>query len=238
RVRKTWTKQEDEKLLKLYNEMGPRWTAISRQFKDRLPATIRVHVWRLLEAQNKQLEDGSYHGYTGPWTDEEIEALRSAMKGKDPNNVDWETIQAQLPRKRPPLYIKNTWKFSLDPKLRHGKWTAEETDALAKLVKVYGTENWDAVAEGIPTRTRRQCLERWRWQQDRSIEKGVFTQAEDELLLAAVKKHGDSDWPLIAAVMKTGRTPRQLASRYKYAFNPETDRSEWTPEERLRVYDT
>lgn len=238
RVRKVWTKEEDEKLLNLYAEMGPRWTAISRHFKNRLPAAVRVHVFRLLEAQDTDPKHDSYLGYTGPWTDEEIAALRSAMKGKDPNQVNWETIQAQLPRKRPPLLLKNTWKHSLDPKLRHGRWTPEESDALAKLVKVYGTNNWDAVADGIPTRSRRQCLERWRWQQDRNIEKGFFTQAEDRLLLAAVEKHGDTDWPLIASVMKTGRTPRQLASRYKYAFDPDTDRSEWTEEERLLVYNT
>eukprot|EP01047_Picozoa_sp_COSAG01_P101788 COSAG01_NODE_31467_length_597_cov_0.819277_2_plen_129_part_01 len=51
----------------------------------------------------------------------------------------------------------------------------------------------------IPGRKGKQCRERWQNQLDPEVQKGPWTEREDELLIAAQKKHGNK-WVDIAKV--------------------------------------
>ena len=41
------------------------------------------------------------------------------------------------------------------------KFSQEEDDKLAELVRKFGPKNWKMIAEGIPSRSARQLRERW-----------------------------------------------------------------------------
>ncbi|KAH0787690.1 Myb-like DNA-binding domain containing protein [Histomonas meleagridis] len=57
-----------------------------------------------------------------------------------------------------------------------------------------------------------------------------FTQEEDSLLISLVEKYGNSDWALIASMMKN-RNSRQCRERWANYLNPEIKTGKWTPEE-------
>lgn len=161
RTRRLWTEEESELLLKLVEENGPRWTYISRFFNNR-SAVKCLNRWKLLTRKDLH----------GPWSKEELDKLREVTRGKQFQDLNWEEIQKQLPAPRPIPLIKQTWMHSINPQIKHGKWSPQEIKQFDDLIKVYGLNNWDAVAEGIGTRTRRQCIERWRWQHRQDIHKG------------------------------------------------------------------
>jgi hypothetical protein len=50
-----------------------------------------------------------------------------------------------------------------------GIWTPAEDEALKKAVEKFHGKNWDAIAEIVPGRTKKQCASRWRYVLDASI---------------------------------------------------------------------
>jgi myb proto-oncogene protein len=45
---------------------------------------------------------------------------------------------------------------------RAGKWTADEDIKLKDAVHTHGGKNWNAIAMLVPSRTKKQCGNRWR----------------------------------------------------------------------------
>ncbi|KAI9019257.1 hypothetical protein CLU79DRAFT_759397 [Phycomyces nitens] len=221
RFRRTWTDEEQTKLEQLYKIYGNRWTEISKHFSLRSPAHLKQR-WATLEGEN----------YLGPWTKEELANLKELVG--DAKDVDWEHVRNKLPIRRPVSIIKCTWQHSLDPRIKHGKWTKEESDKLRSLVEKHG-DNWEAIVEEFGTRTKRQCLERWKWQMS-DIKRGHFSPEEDKLIMEAVKEHGDSNFLLIQKVTGIRRTPRHISQHYNSILSPKYDHSPWTEEEELDYY--
>ncbi|RCH78075.1 hypothetical protein CU098_006650, partial [Rhizopus stolonifer] len=126
------------------------------------------------------------------------------------------------------------YKYSLDPTIKHGRWTEEENKKLVELVMMYGEDRMDKVAEGMGTRSRRQCLERWRWQMP-DVKKGHFSPEEDALILEAVKIYG-TNFAVIQKVTGIPRKPRHISQHYQNKLDPSIDRSPWTPEEEAKLY--
>ena len=54
-------------------------------------------------------------------------------------------------------------------------WTPEEDAAIAQLVLTHGTRNWSVIAEGVPSRSGKQCRERWHNHLDPDVKKGPWT---------------------------------------------------------------
>jgi hypothetical protein len=84
------------------------------------------------------------------------------------------------------------------------KFTAEENNLICRLVEQYGANHWDQitaifVAELRTNRTRRQLRERWVNYLNPELDLGS-TEAEDELLCALVREHGQQ-WAKIATLM-------------------------------------
>lgn len=226
RSRCRWTEEETEKLMKLVSSLGKRWTAISNHFVDRSPSNVMNHY--LLKTEQY---------IRGPWSKEELKALKKLGNNRSFDDItDWESIQMKLPNPRPIFMIRQTYKHSLDPRIKHGRWTEEESDLLERLVMKYGEENMATVANLMATRTKRQCLERWRWQLA-NIKKGRFSSEEDRLILDAVKKYGEN-FAVICKVTGIERTPRHVSQHYNTILNPSIDRSPWTEEEEEKVYST
>ena len=63
-----------------------------------------------------------------------------------------------------------------------------------------------------------------------NTKKQKWTPEEDEQLLESVKKHGTSNWPLIASAL-TGRTGKQCRERWLNQLKPDLLRDNWTTQE-------
>jgi hypothetical protein len=100
----------------------------------------------------------------GKWTAEEDDnLLRAAEKFA---GTRWKAIAALIPgRTRKQCW--NRWQYALDPsivrtsKRATGKWLTEEDKTLVSAVKKHNGKNWVEIAELVPGRTKRQCMDRW-----------------------------------------------------------------------------
>jgi hypothetical protein len=99
----------------------------------------------------------------GRWTPEEdSELLRAVEKF---SVTRWKQI-ATLISGRTKKQCWNRWQYALDPSIvrmteRTGKWLTEEDEQLVAAVQKYEGKNWDGIAELVPSRTKRQCMDRW-----------------------------------------------------------------------------
>ncbi|CAO3598115.1 unnamed protein product [Absidia cylindrospora] len=235
KTRRLWTEEEDERLKNLYTLYGPRYTFISQQLPGRSVATVFRRC--------KYFFDPIFETTVGKWQKEELTALRTLVEEAIGSSnhpqvdamIDWHTIQRRLPHPRELHIIKMTWYHTLNPKLKHGRWTAEETNTLQRLVQQVGINDWKQVSTLLRTRSPRQCLEKYR-HQVAHVQKGRFSPKEAADLMAAVNTYGAGDFLLIKRVMSSSRTPRQLSKYYRYALDPAYDRSPWTMTEKREVY--
>jgi hypothetical protein len=93
------------------------------------------------------------------------------------------------------------------------KFTQEEDNFLAYLVRLHGSSNWRAVASQMRGRNVRQCRERWKYYLEPSINKGDWMEAEDELLVVKYHEIGPK-WAQIAAFFAS-RTDIDLKNRFQ-----------------------
>merc|ERR1719421_866580 len=64
-----------------------------------------------------------------------------------------------------------------------------------------------------------------------ALVKRPWTQEEDELLIAAVRKYGACRWSMIATSLASGRVGKQCRERWNNHLCPEVKKTEWSPEE-------
>lgn len=236
-VRRTWSQQDTEKLLYLVSKYGNRWKVFVNYFPGRTSFCIRSHYLSVKHDNTR-------------WTLEEKKILQLHLGAeKDPNKIDWETIQSYLPRKRNVARIKQFWENSIHPLLNRGSWTKEENDQLNALVIEHGND-WETISKRIGTRSVDQCRNKWayevttlkRGRQIRSFRWqylfkhynfiGEFTKEEDEALIKGVNKYGVDEFQKIKQEMNSKRSVSQLRTRYNNFLNPDVDRSPWTKEEK------
>lgn len=227
RPRCAWLPEEDEKLLRLVEEEGKRWTYMSYFFVDRSPSTLMNRYFLLTDKNGR-----------GPWSKKEVEIIKKVGAGRTPEEIDesngWEEFQEKLPHRRPLFLIKQKYTYSLNPSIKFGLWTEEESDKLTSLVAKYGEKNMALIGSLMKTRTKRQCLERWRWQLA-STTKGRFSPEEDEMIVKAVKQYGEN-FAVVKKVIGSDRTARHISQHYRHMLAPGIDRSPWSADEQLKVY--
>ena len=59
-VTNEWTKEDDQKLLQKYSEIGPKWSQIARFFPTRTDINLKNRYHRLQRLQSKGLADPQY----------------------------------------------------------------------------------------------------------------------------------------------------------------------------------
>jgi myb proto-oncogene protein len=146
------------------------------------------------------------------WTPEEDAKLTEAVKKHGDNWVD---VAALVPG-RTDKQCSKTWRMRLDPIISTGKWTPEEDTKLTEAVnavKEFGSNYWVRVAVLVPGRTNVQCRTRWVESLDPGINRGSWTEEEDETLTEAVTEHGTNSWVVVAALFP-GRTNLQCRQRW------------------------
>ena len=142
-----------------------------------------------------------------------------------------------------------------------GRWTNEEDERLKKAVtdvladsgfqlddhaggnnanvgpENLPTINWVDVAKFVETRSRQQCLHRWNKSVCPFLKRGKFSSKEDELLVAAVEKHGTGNWRLVKGEVP-GRSDVQCRERYLNSLQPGLKiREPWTTQESAKLMD-
>ncbi|KAM0871847.1 hypothetical protein ACQ4PT_039084 [Festuca glaucescens] len=111
------------------------------------------------------------------------------------------------PARPPPLARAN------GPLLK-ASWTEEEDETLTEAVREHGNlhRKWTAIAEHLPGRTGKQCRERWVNHVDPTIEKKMWTEAEDMELIAAHRRCGNR-WSAIARKL-SGRSENSVKNHW------------------------
>jgi len=161
------------------------------------------------------------------WTPAQDEELRIAVARH--NSQNWKAI-AHMVKDRDHVQCLQRWKKVLQPGLVKGMWSKEEDDLLLKLMSSSQPKNWADIAAKVPGRTAKQCRERWSLNLDPSINRGAWTQEEDEQLLRLHKTLGNR-WAEIKRHLN-GRTENGVKTRFKSIERARTKDKEvvWTAE--------
>jgi hypothetical protein len=168
---------EQDSILEARQQIGNNWDA--RLALDPCRTTTRPSQNRLDKAVDTPVDRTT--GRAGRWTTEEtdIDFTTAEHKGNWTPAEDrmllhaaekfsvsrWKQIAALIPG-RTKKQCWNRWQYALDPSIvrmteRTGKWSTEEDGKLVGAVQKYNGENWDAIAALVPSRTKRQCMDRW-----------------------------------------------------------------------------
>jgi hypothetical protein len=168
------------------------------------------------------------------WTPEDEAALNSAVKKC---GTKWVAVAALMPgrtneqcRKRwiaaPKREKAKTSKpIAWEDRNPRNEWNPKEDALLKSAVEKCGTK-WVEVAKLLPGRHNEQCRKRWYGYicMDASAKSiGLWTAAEDTRLTAAVKKHGNKEWSVIAQLVR-GRNNEQCRRRWLDSVDMNTKR--------------
>ena len=96
-------------------------------------------------------------------------------------------------------------------KIHRFRFTPKEDKKLISLVKKYGTNNWNAIAQNLPQRTARQCRDRWNHYVNPQTNTSEWHENEDEIIINSLKQYG-KQWTLIASFLP-GRTSVAVRNR-------------------------
>lgn len=137
--------------------------------------------------------------------DEEIEMVRNSSH----LNKFTEQRNSKKPKKR---------KEEIIHKQKEKKvakvWTKEEDDKLLHNIEIFGTENWLAVANSMPTANIFQCKQQYYNHLDPLISHEPFTIEEDVLIIKKVNELG-KNWIDISKFLP-GKTPARIKHHYEH----------------------
>ncbi|CAD8165799.1 unnamed protein product [Paramecium octaurelia] len=113
-------------------------------------------------------------------------------------------------------------------------WDAKEDAQLRTQFQKYNGK-WNEIAKHMPGRNVSQCSQRWRRLQPIKIfKRKQWTQAEDEIILELVKKHG-KNWKIIASYFPNILS-KKIRERYINNINPEINTGPWTEAEDATLF--
>ncbi|NXS84994.1 SNPC4 protein, partial [Erpornis zantholeuca] len=150
--RKEWTKNEDQMLLELVQEMRVGnhipYKKIAYFMEGRDSAQL-IYRWR--KSVDPSLKKG-------PWTPEEDAMLMAAVNKYGAK--DWYKIREDVPG-RSDAQCRERYLKALHWDVKKGKWSLEEEEQLIELVQKHGMGHWSKIASELPHRTGSQCLSKW-----------------------------------------------------------------------------
>ncbi|ORY78550.1 Homeodomain-like protein [Protomyces lactucae-debilis] len=153
-----WSEEEDVLLRQAISEHGEtKWALVATMVPGRTPMQCSTR-WQ--GALNTSI-------HKGKWLPEEDAILIKAVAewqawhtSEDRGCIPWANIAATLPRSRTGVQALARWSEALDPRIKKGKWTAEEDASLMYGIQQHG-KTWIKVADAVRGRTQRQCRTRF-----------------------------------------------------------------------------
>lgn len=144
-----WTPEEDQLVLKGYEEFGNQWTRIAQKYLPwRYGPIVRRRYVQVLDPALKH----------GPWSETEKALLlrRALMYGKD-----WKKVAEGLPG-RSPWQCQDMWSRKVDPNAlaEPTPWSSEETRLFWSRALAFEC-NWVQVSKGLPGRDGRTCSQKF-----------------------------------------------------------------------------
>ena len=124
---------------------------------------------------------------------------------------------SQNPSLIPELYaflFKNTAPKGSQPNefTARGSWTQQEDEQLIQAVSQLGPKKWIDIAKFVPTRTSKQCRERWHHRLDPQIKHEPFEPWEDQVIIEKQREIGNR-WAVIAHQLP-GRSASAVKNRW------------------------
>lgn len=148
----------------------------------------------------------------GKWTKEEDLILKKAVKDI---GQEWTRVAYYL-QNRSPAQCLQRWNFSLNPKIKKGRWSKEEDLQLLKGIQEFG-KKWNKIR--VEGRTDAQIRERFENVLNPQLNKGPWTEAERQLLKDLVGKIGPK-WSIISQEIPN-RTDNMCIREWKRIKNKE-----------------
>jgi len=177
-----------------------------------------------------------WHNYLHPmirktkWTKDEDNKLKElVVKYEDQN---WDAIAQELGTQRSAYQCMLQYQTRLNDSLRKSKWTEEEDDYLKEVVegcRLGSYIPWSKVTYFMNGRSKSQVFNRWAYSLNPSIKKGRFTEEEDILVVAAVRRYG-TDFSRVAQFLP-GRTSVQVRDRYNSFLKRQSTGEPWTSDD-------
>ncbi|NXU96812.1 SNPC4 protein, partial [Cettia cetti] len=150
--RKEWTKDEDQMLLELVQEMRVGnhipYKKIAYYMEGRDSAQL---IYRWTKSVDPNLKKG-------PWTAEEDNMLMAAVQKY--REKEWYKIRTEVPG-RNDAQCRDRYLKALHWDVKKGKWSLEEEEQLIELVQKHGLGHWSKIASELPHRTGSQCQSKW-----------------------------------------------------------------------------
>jgi Myb superfamily proteins, including transcription factors and mRNA splicing factors len=120
-------------------------------------------------------------------------------------------------------------------------FTPEQCQAIIQYVAAHGGPagfyDWAALKRELHLpQTAPQILHKYTFVLNPRINRGPWTDAEDQAILNGVKTYG-KQWTLIAEKMGTGRTEVQVRQRFVFSLNPTLKKGQFTDEEDQKIRD-
>lgn len=156
------------------------------------------------------------------WTEEDDSMLRDAVLR---HGEDWCVVREFILRPeakgtkspRTADECERRWNEVVAHKHKKGPWTEDEDRLVCKLVKAQGPKKWSVLSAYVPGRTGKQCRERWVNHLSPDVNKGEWTEEEEQTLLDQHSKLGNQ-WCKIAQFLP-GRSENAVKNRWNSFAN-------------------
>uniref|UniRef100_A0A8D0HQL4 Small nuclear RNA activating complex polypeptide 4 n=1 Tax=Sphenodon punctatus TaxID=8508 RepID=A0A8D0HQL4_SPHPU len=151
--RKEWTKEEDQMLSYLVQEMRVGSHIPYRKMAYYMEARDSSQLlYRWTKSVDPNLKKGT-------WTPEEDALLLKAVDKY--GACDWYKIRTEVPG-RSDSQCRDRYLYALHNYLKKGKWSPEEVQNFIQLTEKHGVGCWAKIASELPHRSATQCLSKWK----------------------------------------------------------------------------